>query len=113
MRRWRLARPRLLPAACLAVLLAGVPVGAGAQEARGTRLGILLTGLFANDFGSVGLLQTPTARFGRDGNLVTGASSVYPYNRIYMTLQGLPWLEGTFRYTEVENVTTIDSEVAA
>ncbi|MEX2643680.1 MAG: YjbH domain-containing protein [Acetobacterales bacterium] len=98
MTRRRSSRRRLLPAACLAVLLAGTTAGADAQETRGTRLPVSY-----NDFGSVGLLQTPTARFGRDGNLVTGASSIYPYNRIYLTLQGLPWLEGSFRYTEVEN----------
>lgn len=73
---------------------------AAAQQAeRGTR-----PPAHYNDFGSIGLLQTPTARFGADGDLMTGLSRVYPYNRLSLTLQGMPWLEGTFRYSEIENV---------
>jgi hypothetical protein len=55
------------------------------------------------DFGGVGLLQTPTARFGEDGDMYLGASAVDPYNRFFFTIQGLPWLEATLRYTEVTN----------
>lgn len=57
----------------------------------------------ANDLGGVGLLQTRTARFHEDGTLDVGASFVDPYRRYYVTFQILPFLEGTFRYTDVRN----------
>ena len=56
-----------------------------------------------NDFGGVGLLQTRTARFGPDGLLDVGGSFVDRYFRYYVTLHALPWLEGTFRYTDIRN----------
>jgi len=57
----------------------------------------------ASDFGGVGLLQTRTARFGPDGQMDVGYSSIDPYRRYLVTMQALPWLEGTFRYTSVDN----------
>ena len=56
-----------------------------------------------NDFGGVGLLQTPTARFARDGQLTAGFNHVWPYDRYFVTLQALPWIETTLRYTSVAN----------
>ena len=56
-----------------------------------------------NDFGGTGLLQTPNARFPDDGELNLGVSHIDPYTRGFLTLQGLPWLEGTFRYTNIGN----------
>lgn len=60
-------------------------------------------GLFAgtNDYGDVGLLQTPTARMRADGEFGIGISTESPYNQIHIFLQALPWLETTVRYTEV------------
>ena len=61
--------------------------------------------LFAgtNDFGNVGLLQTPTARMRPDGDFGFGASTVRPYNQIHFFTQPLPWLETSLRYTDVTN----------
>lgn len=56
-----------------------------------------------NDFGGIGLLQTRTARFAPDGQIDVGLIQIEPYRRYYVTLQALPWLEGTFRYTEIQN----------
>jgi len=58
----------------------------------------------ASDFGGIGLLQTRTARFGPDGQFDVGVSQVFPYRRYYLNLTGLPWLEGTFRYSDIRNV---------
>lgn len=55
----------------------------------------------ASDFGGVGLMQTRTARFGPDGQLDIGFSKIDPYERYLITIQALPWLEATFRYTSV------------
>jgi hypothetical protein len=57
----------------------------------------------ASDFGGVGLLQTRTARFGPDGMFDVGYSFIFPYERYLITLQALPWVEATFRYTSVTN----------
>ena len=57
----------------------------------------------ASDFGGVGLLQTRTARFAADGTVDIGASFIEPYKRFYFNLQAVPWLEGTFRYSEITN----------
>ena len=56
-----------------------------------------------SDFGGVGLLQMPSARFIDDGGIAIGTSLIEPYQRTAVTLQPLPWLEGTLRYTAVRN----------
>ncbi len=57
----------------------------------------------ANDFGGVGLIQSRTARFRDDGEMDIGATFLDPYRRYYISFQAMPWLEGTFRYTEITN----------
>ena len=59
-----------------------------------------------NDFGGTGLLQTPNARLHDSGAFHTGVTYVDPYTHGYVTLQPLPWLEGTFRYTSIDNRST-------
>lgn len=56
-----------------------------------------------SDFGGVGLLQTPTARFAEDGNFSFNANRVSPYSRYSISVQPLPWMEGTLRYTTLNN----------
>ncbi|MEJ3644188.1 YjbH domain-containing protein [Pseudomonas bubulae] len=56
-----------------------------------------------NDFGGVGLLQTPTARMAPAGELSLNANRTEPYSRYSLSLQPLDWLEGTFRYTSITN----------
>ncbi|MBT4487351.1 MAG: hypothetical protein HOK30_16465 [Rhodospirillaceae bacterium] len=56
-----------------------------------------------NDFGGTGLLQTRTARFSDDGELSVGTVFLEPYRRYYISFQAMPWMEGTFRYTEITN----------
>jgi Exopolysaccharide biosynthesis protein YbjH len=58
---------------------------------------------WVNDFGGAGLLQTPLARSNPDGQSNFGFSYVYPYSRYFATVQALPWLEATLRYTSVAN----------
>lgn len=57
----------------------------------------------SDDFGGIGLLQTPTARFAPDGEFRVGVSTVYPYHQLLLGLQWLPWLETGFRYADVAN----------
>jgi hypothetical protein len=56
-----------------------------------------------NDFGGVGLLQTPTARMAPAGELSVNASRTEPYTRYSLSLQPFEWLEGSFRYTAITN----------
>jgi hypothetical protein len=56
-----------------------------------------------NDFGGVGLMQTPTARMAPAGELSVNASRTSPYSRYSVSLQPFEWLEGSFRYTAITN----------
>ncbi|VVN27633.1 YjbH domain-containing protein [Pseudomonas fluorescens] len=56
-----------------------------------------------NDFGGVGLMQTPTARMAPAGELSLNANRTDPYSRYSLSLQPLDWLEGSFRYTAITN----------
>ena len=59
--------------------------------------------LTANDWGVVGLLQTPTARMLPAGEARFNMSRVYPYERINVMMQPFDALEAGFRYTAVSN----------
>tara|TARA_B100001121_G_C18700691_1_gene627800 strand:+ start:27375 stop:30266 length:2892 start_codon:yes stop_codon:yes gene_type:complete len=57
----------------------------------------------ASDYGGIGLFQTRSARFAKDSTFEFSRSYVPPYERWLVNIQILPWLEGTFRYTSIEN----------
>ncbi|MFP8967009.1 YjbH domain-containing protein [Pokkaliibacter sp. CJK22405] len=57
-----------------------------------------------NDWGTVGLLQTPTARMNPEGQLSFNASFVSPYSRYNIFFQPVPWFEAGFRYTDISGV---------
>ncbi|MDB3990710.1 YjbH domain-containing protein [Gammaproteobacteria bacterium] len=57
-----------------------------------------------NTYGSVGLLQTPTANFSDDGEFAFGLSFEDPYSRLYSQMQFFPWLEVVVRYTEAKQI---------
>ncbi|WP_039055757.1 YjbH domain-containing protein [Enterobacter sp. Bisph1] len=54
-----------------------------------------------SDFGGVGLLQTPTARMSRDGELSLNYRDNKQYRYYSGSVQLFPWLETTLRYTDV------------
>src|SRR5690606_21778536 len=54
-----------------------------------------------NDWGNVGLLQTPTARMAEEGEFAFTASHTSPYSRYNVSMQPFPWFEGTYRYVNV------------
>lgn len=56
-----------------------------------------------HDFGGVGLLQTPTARMAPEGTFSFNANRTSPYSRYSISVQPLPWMEGTLRYVAVSN----------
>ena len=53
----------------------------------------------ASDFGTIGLIDIPTARMAADGTLSATAAIQSRTNSYAVTYQVTPWLEGTFRYT--------------
>lgn len=57
----------------------------------------------ASDWGSAGLLQTPTARMNEAGEASLGLSVTSPYTRYNVMLQPLDWLEFGFRYTDISS----------
>ena len=57
----------------------------------------------ASEWGTIGLLQTPTARMGDPGDMAFTASHISPYSRYTFDMQPFSWLEGSFRYINVDN----------
>ena len=57
----------------------------------------------ANDWGVIGLLQTPTARMAEAGEMRFHVSRVYPYVRGNILMQPFDWLEAGYRYTDIKN----------
>jgi len=55
------------------------------------------------DFGGVGLLQTPTARMAPEGTFSFNANRTSPYSRYSISMQPVPWLEGSLRYIAITN----------
>ncbi len=55
-----------------------------------------------NQWGEVGLLQLPTARFAESGTLSFGISHTKHYQHYFTTLQSFPWLESSLSYTRLE-----------
>ena len=62
------------------------------------------------DLGGVGLLQVPTGRVADEGAFSFGYSNNQEYQLYTLSLQLMPWLETTLRYTQVEDVLYSDSE---
>lgn len=56
-----------------------------------------------NDFGGIGLMQTPSARMAPVGSMLVGWSRTSPYRRYSVFFQPTDWFEGGFRYAEIED----------
>ena len=54
-----------------------------------------------SDFGGVGLMQTPTARMAREGEISLNYRDNDQYRYYSASVQLFPWLETTLRYTDV------------
>ena len=52
---------------------------------------------------STGSFRRPAARTGADGDFGFTFSHVHPYDRYNLFFTPLPWLEGGFRYTAINN----------
>jgi hypothetical protein len=57
----------------------------------------------SNNWGMLGLMQTPSARFGQAGEARFNFSQIYPFSRYNVFLQPFDWLEAGFRYTDIAN----------
>ena len=62
-------------------------------------------------YGGIGLIELPTARFAKEGNLRLGISSSWPYEVTAMMATPFPWMEAVYRYTEIKN--ELYSDIAA
>jgi hypothetical protein len=60
--------------------------------------------VIASDWGSIGLLQTPTTRMMPAGSALFSYSHTTPYTHYNFAIQPLPWLETAFRYSNDGNV---------
>ncbi|MCK8066788.1 YjbH domain-containing protein [Cobetia sp. 1CM21F] len=89
-------RPALARNGWLALGMAGGLLGAQIAHAA--------TGESQSDFGGVGLMQTPTARFAPQGELSFTYSRTQPYKRFSVNAAPFDWMELGFRYVSVETV---------
>ncbi|MAF15501.1 MAG: hypothetical protein CMG93_05925 [Marinomonas sp.] len=62
------------------------------------------------DLGGVGLIQMPTGRMAEEGAFSFGYSDNSEYTFYTVSLQLMPWLETTFRYTEVNDLLYSNSQ---
>ncbi|MGF1761300.1 YjbH domain-containing protein [Photobacterium sagamiensis] len=63
-----------------------------------------------SDFGGVGLMQMPTGRMAREGEFNVAGTFNDEYQHYTVSLQLLPWLESTIRYTLVPDLLYSDDE---
>lgn len=57
----------------------------------------------SSDWGSVGLIQTPSARMRDPGSVSFHVGRVEPYTRMNVFFQPFKWMEAGFRYTSITN----------
>lgn len=100
----------LLQVACLPLCFASTNGMAGGLFDSQSESGENNLGKGQSDFGGIGLMQTPTARMAPVGSMMVGWSRTPPYRRYNVFFQPTDWLEGGFRYVEVEDR---DYEVAS
>ena len=58
---------------------------------------------FRDTYGEVGLLEIPSARMADDGQLSFTVGMMENTSRFSIGFQILPWLEGSFRYSSIQN----------
>lgn len=59
--------------------------------------------VISNDWGVVGLLQTPTARMAKAGSLALNFGRQQPYSTLTLRLQPVDWLELSFGYMSISD----------
>ena len=62
--------------------------------------------LTTSSIGGVGIIETPTGRFRKDGTVTIGMSAAVPFNRSYFVIQALPRVEVTVKYNQLDNQPT-------
>ncbi|MGH6870081.1 MAG: YjbH domain-containing protein [Rhizomicrobium sp.] len=58
---------------------------------------------FRDTYGEVGMLELPTARMADDGQLSLSFAALKNTTRFALGFQIFPWLEGSFRYSTIDN----------
>ena len=61
----------------------------------------------ASDFGTMGLIDIPTARMSQDGTLTATTAVQSRTKSITITYQATPWIEATFRYSGWKKLNTL------
>lgn len=80
------------------VIASSLPYSALANEFESVTLSTSQT-----DFGGVGLMQMPSGRMAPEGEFNIGATLNNEYHHYNVSLQVMPWLETTIRYTLVQD----------
>lgn len=83
------------------LMLAGTALTLGLLGANAGRADEVVPFLSRDTYGEVGILEIPTARMSRDGQIAATVGAMKNTQRINLTFQVLPWLEGSFRYSHL------------
>jgi hypothetical protein len=99
----------LLASSITGTLLAVSSLSATAQEQQSSEVGVSNFNAptlqhSQTNFGGVGLMQMPTARMAPEGEFNLSASFNNEYYFYNVSLQVMPWLETTIRYTQVQDL---------
>ena len=62
----------------------------------------------SNNWGGIGLLQMPTARFGLEGRFSLSYNVTHPYERLMIIATPFEWLEGGFGYAYFRHIFALD-----
>ena len=89
---WRKAHITLL--ACSTAFFLALPRAAAADDNEPEP---------RDNYGGVGLIDMPSARMAPDGEIGAGASFLRHNQHYNITFQALPWLEGDFRYSGLQD----------
>ena len=57
----------------------------------------------ASSYGETGLIEMPSAYFMEEASLRFTFSTSFPYEFTSLTASPFPWMEATYRYTEIKN----------
>ncbi len=99
-----MAAPRFSLSLIASVIASALPCSVFASDINNTVFNPVQLSTSQTDFGGVGLIQMPSGRMAPEGEFNLGASINNEYHHYSVSLQVMPWLETTIRYTLVQDL---------
>ncbi len=99
-----MAAPRFSLSLIASVIASTLPCSVFASDINNIVFNPVQLSTSQTDFGGVGLIQMPSGRMAPEGKFNLGASINNEYHHYNVSLQVMPWLETTIRYTLVQDL---------